>query len=261
MTAPFNFTDRDLQAAKGLLALAPTSPGEPMLVLTDEEIVALDGLQHDQLAPTPWLDATIAKGVASRELLSEVAMRGLVARGILVAPTDGDGVIHLRSTDPTIPGVLMLRRTSSAFVQLKVVTAVAESYFFGYVFPDEGAALHEVIDPTGMHFFTLSTIDALVDTVTAILNPFGVEGSEGSTVSYTADQLKAKPGLFTGAEVVSHVGIAHQNRRIGANFVSYAGKHSLTVLTPVAQSFEVTASSGTHLRRLIADGLATRPSR
>ena len=75
---PFTWADSDLEAALAVLGEAAVPPAE-VLVLTDEEIVALDGLQHSQVVPTPWFDTQEVEPA----VLAAIALRGLTARRLV----------------------------------------------------------------------------------------------------------------------------------------------------------------------------------
>src|SRR5919106_2465049 len=106
-TNTMKWTERDVQCAAKILESA-TPEGAVLPTLTDEEVVALDGVQHDQIVALPWLSAQTVE----KEILCAVALRGLLAKE-LVYP-----VIFQGESEPTrlhavdeITGALTLRRS------------------------------------------------------------------------------------------------------------------------------------------------------
>src|SRR5215469_13697709 len=87
----------------------------PVITLTDEELAALDGgPTAPPVAPRPWLDQ---QDETSRELVCQVAFRGLAARGI-VMPTGtvddgGRGVVAMHQD---LRAVLLMRHSALALV-------------------------------------------------------------------------------------------------------------------------------------------------
>ena len=105
-TSTMKWTQRDIEAAAKVLASA-SAVGAPLPTLTDEEVVALDGVQHEQLVALPWLSAQDA----SKELMCAIALRGLLAKEI-VYPVVFEGETEpsrLHATEE-ITGALTLRR-------------------------------------------------------------------------------------------------------------------------------------------------------
>ena len=58
-TSTMKWTQRDIEAAAKVLASA-SATGTALPTLTDEEVVALDGVQHEQLVATPCQPVRIA---------------------------------------------------------------------------------------------------------------------------------------------------------------------------------------------------------
>ena len=56
-TSTMRWSPSDVAAAQAVLDRATVDETTPLVTLTDEEVVILDGLENAQLVPTPWLDA------------------------------------------------------------------------------------------------------------------------------------------------------------------------------------------------------------
>lgn len=128
-----------------------------MVTLTDEEIVAVDGLES--VAPRLWYDA---QPEASRAIAVEVAARGLAARGWATADPTASSVadLGLEAVGP-LRAVLGLRRPVRFVVLAEQRTAVDARARVYYLRADE-MALEEAINAGGLHrFSTMSASHAL----------------------------------------------------------------------------------------------------
>src|SRR5947208_311162 len=74
-TNTIQWTERDVLSAAKVLSMA-SAQGTPLPTLTDEEVVALDGVQREQAVPTPWL----SEQTVDHDVLCGVALRGLLAK-------------------------------------------------------------------------------------------------------------------------------------------------------------------------------------
>ncbi len=112
----------------------PARSAPPLPTLTDEEVVALDGVQHEQLVALPWLSAQDA----SKELMCAIALRGLLAKE-LVYPVVFEGETEpsrLHATEE-ITGALTLRRSGSSVVSVERTVSTGKRWLYGYLH-DEG---------------------------------------------------------------------------------------------------------------------------
>ena len=85
-------TERDMLGAMEVLAGTAAEP-EPLIVLTDEEVMALDGLSALEILGSPYLsqDAVDAETSAASALRSLVA-RGMVRTGSAQREEEGEAV-------------------------------------------------------------------------------------------------------------------------------------------------------------------------
>lgn len=129
----------------------------PLLDLTDEELAAVDGLPTG-LVVSPWLEEL---DDAARDVAVLTAFRSLVARGVLVAPTvaqaaqaaDGSGVELEMLAE--LSQLLTLRRAAPTVLCAQRTTAGATGWRYVHVLAGERIALDEVVEPTGLHRFSL----------------------------------------------------------------------------------------------------------
>ncbi len=163
----------DIAAAEQ--TLARTAPGEVthVVTLTDEEVAILDGLQNPQLVPLPWLDAQEG---ADRTLVGRVALRSLLARG-LVVPSDeerppgpgGEPQVGIEAVTE-VTGPLVLRRTASAILSADRTTALGKHWVYVYLH-DEDRVLEEEVGPSGHHSFSVYPLAELAGRLAVFLDP------------------------------------------------------------------------------------------
>lgn len=236
----FNWSERDRACAAETLGRQGPDAAD-FLVLTDEEIVALDGLQHPQLVETPWLK----EQPVGPESLVGVALRGLLARGLVVPHLDQPEITL--SASPEITGALMLRRTAKTIVRVERQTNNGTAWLFAYCHVD--SVLTEDIDPNGMHIFSVTDEQALLARLTGVANPFEITGSDGDPITMPESEfavLTELPDPMAGTEAVTSVRSIHHDQHAGANFVVYAGRERVAVLTSTSSGAvtitEVTAA-------------------
>ncbi|WP_144663394.1 hypothetical protein [Paenarthrobacter nicotinovorans] len=263
-TSTMKWTQRDVEAAAKVLASA-SAIGAPLPTLTDEEVVALDGVQHEQLVALPWLSTQDT----NKEVLCAVALRGLLAKE-LVYPVVFEGEkepSRLHATDE-ITGALTLRRSGKNVVSVERTVSTGRRWLYGYVH-DEGVLLEEV-DEGGLHGFTVVTRDQLVPRLAEFVDP---------------EQAAARdtdPAVYSEAEFEAHAATALADTQAASNVVAfnsdtnefptvtvYTGPSGVHVLTPrvegapgsglpeegEAVSFELKETSAPSLARILG-GLA-----
>jgi hypothetical protein len=241
----FRWSAADLAAADAVLAQA-ADPAAPVVVLTDEELVALDGLQHEQVVPTPWLDAQ----PFDRHSLGGIALRGLVARGqVLLATDPGDpSGFGFTSVEP-ITGTLMLRRTSATLLRCERTTAAGDAWLFAYVHDGAGVLL-EAVEVNGLHEFFAATLPAAANAIEAFANPLGAAGAPGAAVTRPAADFEnltaGVPGFAATTAVTSVLAVTVADPE-PQGCVIYAGPDVVGELSPVPNDPEnrLTASPKT----------------
>jgi hypothetical protein len=152
---------------------------EPVAViaLTDEELTVLDGgLDIDQVSPLPWL---AAHDEAGRVLICQTALRGLVARGLVLPVGTGDDEVR-PAMHNGLAGVLTMRRTADAIVFAQRQSAGDERS--RVLFLRSAVVLEEDVSPNGLHRLTMATIPAAAERLARFADPLNV-----------ADQGKTRP--------------------------------------------------------------------
>ncbi|MFJ3957412.1 hypothetical protein [Arthrobacter sp. NPDC090010] len=173
-TEPSEITlsDRDIAAAQELLGQA--SAELPLPVLTDEEIVALDGLDHPQAVALPWLSAHEDQ----RELACNVALRTLLSKGFVVPVADVPSQAPNRiGADLELTGVMTLRRSGQKVVVAELNKAGDEkTWLYGYLHGD--VALLELVDPEGSHAFSFCPVSELAQSILELAGTTGIQGTD-----------------------------------------------------------------------------------
>ncbi|MCP2049035.1 UNVERIFIED_ORG: hypothetical protein J3D58_003107 [Paenarthrobacter nicotinovorans] len=263
-TSTMNWTERDVQAAAKVLASA-SAIGAPLPTLTDEEVVALDGVQHEQLVALPWLSAQ----EANKDIMCAVALRGLLAKE-LVYPVIFEGETapsRLHATEE-ITGALTLRRSGSNVVSVERTVSTGKRWLYGYVH-DEGVLLEEV-DEGGLHGFTVVTRDQLVPRLAEFVDPEHVAARDSDPALYTEAQFEAHAATaLADTQAASNVVAFNSDTNEFPTVTVYTGPSGVHVLTPRVEgsqepglpeqgqglSFELKETSAPSLARVLG-GLA-----
>ncbi|MUK03588.1 hypothetical protein GM708_17825 [Vibrio cholerae] len=199
-TQQIEWTARDIECARSLLD-GPAEAGRLLPALTDEEIVALDGVERSQLVPLPFLD----RNDGDKRLMATVALRGLLAKQIAY-PTvqegqttpDGLGAID------EITGILTLRRTGQRIVSGERRSAAGVHWLFGYV--HGGRVLEEQISDAGVHAFEVYPVQELADRLALLVDPQSAAGADGAVDVVPEARFEAlAPEIFGDSLAVTTV--------------------------------------------------------
>lgn len=234
MTGPdvMRFSEEDLAAARATLEQARDGDAVPIVILSDEEVTILDGLEHDQLVPTPWLDAQEG---ADRSLVGRVALRSLLARELVVqSGAASEGTVSI-TAHPGITGPLVLRRSAHEILSVERTTSGGKHWAFAYVHRSEDRAtvLEEEISSSGHHAFLVYPFDHLGERMAAFLDPTGTAVLGGPVRTFDAAALQAQAaGLpaLSEAVAVSVLSGVRKDRDVLLSASVYAGPHGVHVL-------------------------------
>ncbi|WP_120521669.1 hypothetical protein [Arthrobacter celericrescens] len=229
-TNTINWTERDVRCAAAVLGKA-SDDGFALPTLTDEEVVALDGVQREQIVALPWLTAQDA----GKDIMCAVALRGLLAKE-LVYP-----VIFEGETEPTrlhatedITGALTLRRSGDTVVSIERTVSTGRRWLYAYAHP-EGALLEEV-DDGGLHGFTVVARRVLADRLAAFVDPEGAAAHDTDAVSYTEAEFEATaPAALADTRAASNVVAFGSDAEDFPTVTVYTGPGAVHVLTPSTQ--------------------------
>lgn len=196
---PMHFSDDDVLVAMDVLTQDLHGEVTELVTLTDEELIALDGAEHEQITPVPWI-ATNAADTARRELATATAMRSFLARGLVVSSAVTDPRAYREGSMepltfeavPELRATAVLRRTADDVVVMERTTdaGTATSYFYVFDLDGDRRALWEAFGDQGIHLFFLVPGEILVDQMIAFADPQGVIGDvDGEPVEVPAAEL------------------------------------------------------------------------
>lgn len=182
-TSTMRWSPGDIAAAKAVLDRATPDETTALVTLTDEEVVILDGLENAQLVPTPWLDAQDG----DRSLLGRVALRSLLARGLVVPTGVEKDEIGIEAT-ADITGPLVLRRTARAILVAHRTTSVDTSWLYLYLHEDD-VVLEEEVGTSGHHAFSVYPLGRAEGRLAVYLDPAQAAGDDGTVSTFDADDF------------------------------------------------------------------------
>jgi hypothetical protein len=136
-----------LSAIADMISRATAEP-LPVIVLTDEEVAALDtDLADPGPVPLPWL---AGKDEGSRTLACQVALRGLAARHLVVPLGQRNGSESIALRDDLRAVLAMRRSAHAALFALRQSDGQMLLLYLG-----DSGGLEEAISPSGLHAFTV----------------------------------------------------------------------------------------------------------
>lgn len=219
--APTPENRREICAAL-VLSSAEDGPVQ-MGVFTDEELIALDGLDTVQLVPLPWVVDN--EDSVERATAASIALRGLIARR-LVLPAEllaenwddlGDDPRRLYAVDP-VQGILELRRRFTSLITFQRMVSEQIYTIVQYVYEGD-TLLEEEITADGYHHFHVLPVDSAVDHAVTLLDQDEVAGEDGEPITLRMSAIEEHPELgpvlsdtraLTVASLVTRAGEAEQ---------------------------------------------------
>lgn len=188
---PYDKTD--LALAVGVITQELEEPATLIVSLSDEELLAIEGIQHRQLVPLPWAEKNLRTD-EERAIATATATRSLIARGLVTM----DSVKDPRLADepgpgnkiaPALRGTVVARRTSDWVVIAERTTSQGRASGMFYIFDIEGSrrVLFEVFDEQGMHLFYLLDFKDFAEQFWLWIDPAREIGAEdGEPEEFTA---------------------------------------------------------------------------
>ncbi|MBT2514956.1 hypothetical protein [Arthrobacter sp. ISL-30] len=250
-TTTMKWTQRDVECAARILGSA-SAEGTPLPTLTDEEVVALDGIQHEQIVALPWLSVQDA----GKDIMCAIALRGLLAKE-LVYPVIFEGETEpsrLHATEE-ITGALTLRRSGDTVVSIERTVSTGKRWLYAYVHL-EGVLLEEV-DDGGLHGFTVITRAELASRLVAFVDPEGSASRDSETTSYIEAEFESQaPTVLADTQAASNVVSFSTDSDDLPTVTVYTGPSGVHVLTPRLQgeavSLELQETSPSTLAGVLA---------
>lgn len=181
-------TDSPLDAARATSPVADEPDAVPVEVLTDEELAILT--RPGSIVVMPYLQQVED---SQRDVVTRTAYRGLVARGIVEAPTTaaasaaisrGAGEVQLMVRQD-VRSVVALREGARAVVAVARTTAAGQDFWYAHVVED--VALLEEVGSEGMHRFALAHAERLPGLAAAAAVHPECGDAEGDPAPLTAE--------------------------------------------------------------------------
>lgn len=268
-----SFSDEDLESAIAVLQQDLEGEVQELFSLTDEELLAVDGVQHPQMTELPWVQAN-ADAPELRELMAAVAMRSLLARGLITTSADEDPAEYSQGSRtplsfdaaPELRGVAVLRRIPEAFVLIRRRTSAGNATSYFYLFDVQGRArvLWEAYDASGMHVFHLVPFELLAAQVVSFLDPeggLGQEDGQPQELPVQGFEQSEQAAVLAGAHAVSSVAIASVAHGSTEGFTTFAQPDHLVLMESDEETHRVGAISEPTLLGILEDlAAAAMPS-
>lgn len=193
--------ERELACAAGLIELGSTRV-EDVAVLTDEELMALEGVAASQMTAMPYVEEHADEDDA-RVPLARTAMRSLMARRLVVSEIEAsegedrplsDEKLQSVTAEPRITGALVLRRTSRILVwfEREVPTQIHRLYYYPHV---DGVVLEEEVTADGVHLFTIMPRSEVATRVRHLIDQLEVGGQDGPATTVAASAVEDDPEM------------------------------------------------------------------
>jgi hypothetical protein len=244
---PIEWTTRDLESARKVLALTPEeSQGLP--TLTDEEIVALDGIEREQFVALPFLE----KHEEQKYLAATVALRSLMSKGIAFPVVEeGYNEPTRLNANERVTGIMTLRRTASRIVTGQRTSQVGRHWLFAYVHDE--LVLEEEVNDGGIHAFVVYPASRLAERLAVLGDPENCASADNSPVmlEQAAFEEAGAPLLAQSRAVTVYTG-ASGGPETFTNLTVYSAPDSVKTLTAEeadgSAMFTITGVSASSLR-------------
>lgn len=236
------FTESDIAAAIALVSQDLDGTVKEVVTLTDEELWAVDGVQHDPITALPWTEKN-APADAERDLAAAVAMRSLLARGLVVSsavtdplpdsPADQGPPVY--EVVPQVRGAAVARRTSDRVMiaERKTEHGTVWAYFHLFDLPVGRRALLEVFGGAGFHLFYLFEGDQLPAQFLKVVDPQGVVGHEDgqpTEVPTASFGESAEAERLASARAMTQVLVIERGADTASQFVVFAMPDGLELM-------------------------------
>lgn len=236
-------TERDMLASMEVLASARPDP-EEIMVLTDEELLALGGEDALSLLGAPYLTQPgIDAGSSAAAALRSLAARHLVGPRGEDAEPEGDLVVSEPGDEQrpvqlerSLAGVTTLRRIPEGMVVVERTLAGGSTRLCEYLFPGDGV-LEEYVTVDGFHHFSVPRLEEVPERLAVFVDTFEDASADGEAEEMPLDgeQMQA---LFAGARSLSVVTSIKDSASAQATFCAVPGQMRMVDNGPVGTSSE-----------------------
>lgn len=269
-TSTPEYDDNDLQMAAAVISQTLEEPVVSIATLTDEELMAIEGIQHRQLSPLPWSEANLRTD-EERAVATATATRGLVARGLVRMKNIKD---PMRPGEPgpdneiapALRGTIVARRTADHVVVAERQTTEGKGTSLFYVFELDGGrrVLWELYGDQGLHDFFVMDGETLAAQLLLFADPVGGVGEEdGEPVEIPAAQFQthAKSAELKEARAVTSIALRSRGEGSPALFTLFSQLDRLELMETEGEGEAAVARIATISRggveQLIASLLGT----
>ncbi|HET7415032.1 MAG TPA: hypothetical protein VFI97_04975 [Arthrobacter sp.] len=214
---PIEWTERDIESAKEVLALSGNDD-QSLPTLTDEEIVALDGVEREQIVALPFLD----EHKEHTKLAGNVALRSLLVKGLAFPVTaEGESEPTTLNATESITGVITLRRTGQRLISAERTTGKGKYWLYGYVHGD--VILEEEVNDGGIHAFSVYPVGQFAERLALLSDPAEQAADDGDARQFNQDEFEQQAGELLGdTRAVTVVTGMSQDSESIANATFYA---------------------------------------
>ncbi len=181
-----------------------------VVVVTDADLLALDGVDAQHVAPLPWLGG---RDRATQELAAELGWRQLAARGLAATAYEAAQTLHVSLQ---VQAVLHLRRASSAIVIAQQEASFGVNCLVIYGQGSLGV-LTEAVDGCGLHRFTTMSPQAAFEALLEFSVPTGEYADEDGPVTVFEQSewvTDTPPGLGDALAATVIAGVSRSGRDV-----------------------------------------------
>lgn len=258
------YTDQDRAMAVAVVTQDLDEPVQHIITLSDEELIAVEGVQHRQLTPLPWADENLATDV-TRAAATASATRSLIARGLVTMEAVTDprrpGQSPEDQVAPAVKGTVVARRTSDWVVIAERTTTqgVAMGMFYIFDAGQDRRAILEVYDQMGMHLFFVLEGKDLAEQFWLWVDPAREIGEDdGEVEEYTGAEFTASERYrqLREGRAATAVQVRGRSSEAAPTFTLFAQPGRLDLLETEGEGEEATMRIGA-LSRAGLDELLT----
>jgi hypothetical protein len=230
-TAPPQYDEEDLRLARLVLSQALEDAVQPVATLTDEELLAIEGVQHRQLLPLPWAEENLRTD-EERAIAAAAAARSMIARGLVRSEKVMD---PLRAGEPAprneiaaaLRGTIVARRIADRVIvaERRTTQGVATAIFYVFDLSGGRRVLWEVFDHQGMHVFSVFEGATLPEQLVLFVDPVGGIGDEdGEPIEIPAAEFPGSPKAqdLEGSRALTSIVVRGREEADAAQFNLFA---------------------------------------
>lgn len=224
---PPQYDTEDLQLARTLLTQPLDDVVQSVATISDEELLAIEGIQHRQLIPLPWATKNL-RTEEERAIAAATATRSLIARGLVRSekvkdPMKVDEPAPRNEIAPALRGTIVARRIAEQVLVAERTTSegTATAIFSVFDLSEGRRVLWEVFDDQGMHDFFVMEGPTLPEQLILFADPTsGIADEDGEPVEIPAVEFPTseKAESLKGARAVTSVVLRARDEEAAVQF-------------------------------------------